>query len=116
MTDLPLPHVAETVRRMRGALRPAESRAALLSAARHEARMVHGRERFVWRERVLTVGLPLGAAVATAVWHSGRRRPRRALSAAVGAALAAVAVSYVGALVEWELFERSYRRETGRDV
>jgi hypothetical protein len=99
----------------RTALRQATSRSALLAAAKREARMTRGKHDFVWRQRVLAVGLPLGAAIGAVAWHRERRRPRRALSVASGAAMAAIAVSYIGALVEWELFERNYRRTSGRE-
>jgi hypothetical protein len=78
--------------------------------------MSRGRERFVWEARVLPIGVPVAVAVGAAVWRRERRRPRRALSAAIGAVLLTAAASYVGAALEWELFERTYRREHGRDL
>ena len=105
-----------TPRRAWAALQPAATRDALRRTARREARMSRGRERFVWQARVLPIGVPVAVAVGAAVYRRERRRPRRALSAAVGAALLTVAASYLGAALEWELFERAYRHEHGRDL
>lgn len=105
-----------TPRRAWGALQPAATRDALRRTARREARMSRGRAHFVWEERVLPMGVPVAVAVGVAMYRRERRRPRRALSAAVGAALLTVAASYVGAALEWELFERAYRHEHGRDL
>ena len=115
-------HAAEDVerwatpRRAWAALQPAHSRDALRRTARHEARMSRGREHFVWQARVLPIGIPVAVGVGAALLRRERRRPRRALSAAVGAALLTVAASWIGATLEWELFERAYRREHGRDL
>lgn len=103
-----------TPRQAQGALRSASTRAALRATARREARLARGRDHFLWRERVLPIGMPLGAAIGAAVWTRERHRPRLAASMATGAVVAAVAVSFVGALIEWELFERGHRRATGR--
>ena len=105
-----------TPRRAWAALQPSTSRDALRRTARREARMSRGRERFVWQARVLPIGVPVAIGVGAAVFRRERRRPRRAFSAAIGAALVAVAASWIGATLEWELFERAYRHEHGRDL
>src|SRR5947208_3803331 len=46
----------------RSALRRSSSRRELYSDARDEARLVRGRDSFVWRGRVLPVGVPIAAA------------------------------------------------------
>jgi hypothetical protein len=110
-------------RTARPVLRQAESREALAAAARREARMNHGRRSFVLNERMLPVGLPLASLAGIVAYQVGgagpsrrrRGRERRAL-AAIGAAATMVALSYGAALIEWELFEREYRRANDLDV
>lgn len=107
---------AEASRSLRPALRPFASREALRRTARREARMSLGRSHFVWRDRVLPVGVPLGVLVGAAVWREDRRRGGPGLSPALGAALVTVAASGVAGLIEWRRFVRAYRQEAGRDL
>ena len=97
------PPVTRTIRR--SALRPAVSRRALYADAREEARMVRGRDAFVWQGRVLPIGIPLAAAAGLLAWRSRRStRDTLALIAGIGAA------SYLEARVEWSFRRRAYRR------
>jgi len=97
------PPVSRTIRR--SALRPALSRRALYAEARDEARLVRGRNAFVWQGRMLPIGIPLAAAAGLLAWR-GRRSARDTLAvfAGIGAA------SYLEARVEWSLGRRAYRR------
>jgi hypothetical protein len=102
--------------------RPA-SKTELLARARDAARISLGRAAFVRDARVLPIGVPLALGVAAIVYsralHDGRDwrrlwRPRRrgqgdALALAATALVGAVALSYVGARVEWELRRRAWR-------
>jgi hypothetical protein len=97
-----------TVRRT--ALRPAASRRALYATAREEARLVRGRNAFVWRGRVLPMGVPLAAGAGAFVWH--RRRSTRDMLAV---ALAVGALSYLEARVEWTVRRNVYRRRREAD-
>jgi hypothetical protein len=105
VTTRPVPR---TMRR--SALRSAESRAALAADARAEARLVRGRQRFVWNGRVLPIGVPLSAAAGLVVWN----RRRSARQAIVVAALTA-ATTYVAARIEWEMYRSSYARRRAAD-
>ena len=97
-----------TVRR--SALRPATSRRELHATARQEARLVRGREAFVWSGRVLPIGIPLAAGAGVFVWRR-RRSGRDVLAVAVAVA----ALSYLEARVEWTVRRTSYRRRRDRD-
>ena len=85
----------------RSALRSAPSRRALYANARAVARRVHGRDAFVWQERVLPIGIPLAAMTGVLTW----RRRRSALDA-LGAALGVGLASYLEARVEWSVYRR----------
>src|SRR5689334_25091298 len=99
--------ITQPVRRMirRSALRPATSRRELYADAREEARLVRGRDMFVWRGRVLPIGLPLAAAAGVLAWR-GKRSARGTLAAMAGIGIA----SYLEARIEWSLRRRAYRR------
>lgn len=101
MTDLPAPR----------------SKRELLDRARQEARFSLGRAAFVRDARVLPIGVPL-ALGAAALAYSRTARPRRfhrrrpsrdAIGLAAAAFVGAMAVSYVGARVEWEVRRRAWR-------
>jgi hypothetical protein len=106
-TKIPAPVVRTT---RRSALRPAPSRRRLYADAREQARLVRGRDAFVWKGRVIPIGVPLAAAAGLVTW--GRRRSTRdtlAVLASVGIA------SYLEARVEWSLRRRAYRRRRDED-
>ena len=89
----------------RSALRPAASRRELYVDAREEARLVRGRDLFIWRGRVMPIGLPLAAAAGLITWRRSRSsRDTLAIVAGIGLA------SYLEARVEWSLRRRAYRR------
>src|SRR5690242_9169604 len=94
----------------RSALRSAASRRALYATAREEARLVRGRQAFVWSGRVLPIGIPLAASAGAFVW-----RRRRSSVDAVTIALAVGALSYLEARVEWSVRRSSYRRRRDRE-
>ena len=89
----------------RSALHQAPSRRALYADARAEARMVHGRDAFVWRGRVLPIGLPLATAAGVLTWR--RRGSTRGTFATV---LGIGVLSYLEARVEWSVRRRRYRK------
>lgn len=95
-----------TPRRVRSsALRPSLSRRDLYADASAQARMVRGRDAFVWQGRVLPIGLPLATAAGIIFWRRNRST-RDAFAAAAGVGLA----SYLEARAEWSLRRRAYRR------
>jgi hypothetical protein len=96
----PVPRLAR-----RSALRPAPSRRVLYADAREQARLVRGRDAFVWRGRVLPIGIPLAAAAGLVTWRQ-RRSTRDTLAAIVGLGVA----SYLEARVEWSMRRRAYQR------
>jgi hypothetical protein len=64
---------------------------------------------FVWRGRVLPIGIPLAAAAAVIMWRR-RRSTRDTLAAFAGVGIA----SYLEARVEWSVRRRAYvRRRDG---
>jgi hypothetical protein len=79
----------------------------LLRNARRVARLTRGRDDFVWRRRVLPIGLPLGVALGAAASQRRRDRPAAAFIAALAGI---VALSYAEALIEWETERRRYVR------
>ena len=89
----------------RSALRPAASRRTLYANAREQARLVRGRDAFVWTGRVLPIGIPLAAAAGLVTWRQ-RRSTRDTLAAILGLGVA----SYLEARVEWSMRRRAYRR------
>ena len=106
----------------------ATSKSELLARARQAARISLGRATFVRDARVLPIGVPLALGVAALVYaqaveerrdwrRMGRRRPRVARSDALAMATAALAgtlaLSYVGARVEWEARRRAWRELQG---
>ena len=99
--------VAEPVPRMvrRSALRTGGSRRELYADAREQARLVRGRDTFVWRGRVLPIGLPLAAAAGVLAWRR-RSSVRDTFAAIAGVGIA----SYLEARVEWSVRRRAYRR------
>ena len=104
---LPAP-VVRTVRR--SGLRPAPSRRQLYADAREEARLVRGRDAFVWQGRMLPIGVPLAAAAGLVTWQR-RRSPRDTLAVLAGVGIA----SYLEARVEGSLRRRAYRRRRDED-
>lgn len=105
--SLPAP-VVRTMRR--SALHPAPSRRRLYADAREQARLVRGRNAFVWRGRVLPIGVPLAAAAGLVTWQR-RRSTRDTLAVLAGIGVA----SYLEARVEWSLRRRAYRRRRDED-
>lgn len=87
------------------ALRRPLSRRELYANAREEARLVRGRNAFVWKGRVLPVGLPMAAAAGLLTW-----RQRRSARDTIGAVIGAGVLSYLEARVEWSMRRRAYRR------
>lgn len=109
--DATPPMPAPVVRTMRrSALRPASSRRRLYADAREQARLVRGRNAFIWRGRVLPIGVPLAAAAGVITWQR-RRSTRDTLAVLVGVGIA----SYLEARVEWSLHRRAYRRRRDED-
>jgi hypothetical protein len=93
----------------RSALHPATSRRALYADARAQARGVRGRDMFVWRGRVLPIGIPLAAAAGVLTWRR-QRSTRDTLAAIAGVGIA----SYLEARIEWRLRRRAYARRRDR--
>ena len=100
--------VPRTMRRT--AFRYPASRTELRADAREEARLVRGRASFVWRARVLPIGVPLGAAVGVIIW-----RLRRSARDSVAAALTTTALCYLEARLEWRARRRAYVRRRNAD-
>lgn len=100
--------VVRTLRR--SALRGAPSRRQLHADAREQARLVRGRNAFVWNGRVLPIGVPLAAAAGLVTWQR-RRSSRDTLAVLAGIGLA----SYLEARIEWSLRRRAYRRRRDED-
>ena len=92
------------------ALRRAPSRRALYTDAREEARLVRGRNTFVWKGRVLPVGLPIAAAAGLLTW-----RERRSARDTIGAVLGVGVLSYLEARVEWGIRRRAHWRRRDRE-
>ena len=104
-------------------MHPATSKSELLSRARQAARISLGRATFVRDARVLPIGVPLALGVAAMVysratedrrdWRRAWRRrglaPGDAMAMAAAALVGTVALSYVGARLEWEMRRRSWR-------
>lgn len=89
----------------RSALHQAPSRRALYADARAEARITRGRNAFVWRGRVLPLGIPIAAAAGLLTWR------RRGSSRDTFAAMLGVGVlSYLEARMEWSVRRRAYWR------
>jgi hypothetical protein len=87
----------------RSALHQAPSRRALYADARAEARIARGRDAFVWRGRVLPIGIPIAAAAGILTWR------RRASTRDTFATMLGVGVlSYLEARVEWSARRRVY--------
>jgi len=84
------------------ALHRPRTRSELIANARREARLARGREAFVWRGRVLTIGLPIGVA-AGVIAARDMRRPARAALIFGGTVVAALGLAYAAARLEWEL-------------
>lgn len=86
----------------RSAFRHYYDRDALLAEARRQARLARGEREFIWRARILPVGVPAGLVLGTAAWLQGEddeiapslARFAVAFSTAVGA-------SWLGAKLEW---------------
>jgi hypothetical protein len=99
--------LARPVPRMirRSALHQAPSRRALYADARAEARVARGRDAFVWRGRVLPLGIPIAVAAGLLTWR--RRGSSRDTFAAV---FAVGLLSYLEARVEWSVRRRAYWR------
>jgi hypothetical protein len=102
-TTRPLPRAIR-----RSSLRPAPSRRDLYADAQAQARLVRGRSAFVWRGRVLPLGIPLAAAAGVLTW-----RRRGSARDTVGAILGIGVATYLQARVEWSIRSRAYRRRRG---
>jgi hypothetical protein len=105
---LHLPYTAvSTIPRVvrRSALRPAVTHRQLVADAKQQARMARGRDAFIWRNRVLPIGLPLSAAAGLVSW-----RRRRDVGETVAAALGMLGATLLVSRLEWELRRRVYKR------
>jgi hypothetical protein len=91
------------------ALHRPRTRSELIATARREARLARGREAFVWRGRVLPIGVPVGVALGT-IAARDMRRPGRAALIFGGTIVATIGLAYAVAAIEWEL-----NVEPGRD-
>ena len=100
VTTRPVPRMLR-----RNSLRQAASRRELYADAREQARLVRGRNAFVWQGRVLPIGLPLAAAAGFLTWRR-RGSARDTIAAIAGFGLA----SYIEARVEWGVRRRAYQR------
>ena len=89
----------------RSALHHPPSRRVLYADAREEARLVRGRDAFVWKGRVLPIGIPIAVAASMMTWR--RRRSTRDTLVALGGV---GVMSYLEARVEWSVRRRAYRR------
>ena len=94
----------------RSALHHPPSRRALYSDALEEARLVRGRDAFVWKGRVFPIGIPIAAAASLLTWRR-RHSTRDTLVALAGVGV----LSYLEARVEWSVRRRSYRRRRDRE-
>jgi hypothetical protein len=83
------------------ALHRPRTRSELLATARREARLARGRDAFVWRGRVLPIGVPVGVALG-ALAAKDVRRPARAALLFGGTVVAALGVTYAVAMLEWD--------------
>jgi hypothetical protein len=109
--DVSSPMPAPVVRTLRrSALRGASSRRQLHANAREQARLVRGRDAFVWSGRVLPIGVPLAAAAGLVTWQR-RRSSRDTLAVLAGIGIA----SYLEARIEWSVRRRAYRRRRDND-
>jgi hypothetical protein len=99
----PVPPVPRVVRH--SALRPAVSHRALVADARQQARLARGRDAFVWRGRMLPIGLPLTAAAGLLTW-----RRRRDVGETIGATLGVFGAALLASRLEWSLRRRAYTR------
>jgi hypothetical protein len=102
-TDVSVAMWPRTVHRT--ALRPATSRRELHTTARAEARHTRGRNAFIWRGRMIPLGVPLAAGAGLFAW-----RRRGSSREALGVALAVAALGYLEARAEWSVRRRAYRR------
>jgi hypothetical protein len=103
---LPYTPVPPTPRVVRAsALRPAASHRVLIADARQQARLARGRDAFVWRGRMLPIGLPLGAAAGLLTW-----RRRRDVAETMGATLGILGAALLVSRLEWSLRRRAYLR------
>jgi hypothetical protein len=89
----------------RSSLHHAPSRRVLYADAREEARLLRGRDAFVWKGRVFPVGIPIAAAASLMAWRR-RRSARDTLVTLAGIGV----LSYLEARVEWSMRRRAYRR------
>jgi hypothetical protein len=83
------------------ALHRPRTRSELIATARREARLVRGRDAFVWRARVLPIGLPVGV-FAGALAARDMRRPGRAALVFGSTVVGVLAVAYAAAILEWQ--------------
>ncbi|HET7457439.1 MAG TPA: hypothetical protein VFJ74_07280 [Gemmatimonadaceae bacterium] len=83
------------------ALHRPRTRSELVRTARREARLVRGRDAFVWRSRVLPIGLPLAVAAGTLAARD-MRRPGRAAVIFGSTVVGILAVAYGAAILEWQ--------------
>ena len=72
--------------------------------------MARGRDAFVWRGRMLPIGVPLAAAAGVAVW-----RRRRSAGDAMAVVVATAVLAYIEARVEWVVRRRAYNRRRSAD-
>src|SRR3954462_4507618 len=101
---LPYTPVPPTPRVVRpSALRHAASHRELIADARQQARLVRGRDAFVWRGRMLPIGVPLGAAAGLIMW-----RRRRDAAEAIGATLGVLGATLLVSRLEWSLRQRAH--------
>lgn len=78
--------------------------AALLHAARREARLARGERNFIWRNRVAPIGVPAGLLVGALAWWAGDDDEiAPGLARFTAAFTAAVGASWLGAKLEWRM-------------
>lgn len=83
------------------------SRAELEVAARRQAVLARGPDRFVVESRLLSVGLPLGIAAGVLAWRAGRSNRGRRIAQFVTAFAATMALTLLEARAEWRGMEEA---------
>lgn len=84
-----------------------QSRAALELAARRQAILAGGRERFILGSRVIAIGVPLGIAAGVLAWRSGRSSRARSVSQFAVAFAATLGLTFLEAAAEWRGMEEA---------
>lgn len=77
-----------------------------MASARREARLSRGEQQFVWKARVLPVGIPAGIMFGALAWQAGEEDEDEIAPSLARFAVAfatAVGASWLGAKLEWKL-------------